>query len=490
MTRRKDVAGLAPSPLSGGAFATPTRQAPSLLFLDEDSFGERVAALRGRYEELTASTPADMADDAWAEAEQVVMQVGELVAERAEQSAGLENFDRTSTPEFEALTEARDQFRAVSDYLMADDTDAARHEQMWDRYRGLQMRLREAEAQVAGLDMSRLADLADGYSEVLAEVRPMGGVAHFDAKATRKARVAFEAAADVFPADWIEQSNNQVAPLPKVVKARAHYSHSHVQVTKKKDHMGVLEWAEDKPADDDKTRYVQMDPAEVGTAPKEGLNPYKGLMFEALPDGESFSRGRGVYLGPHNPDVAPRGAGWERYDLEDGRMGWRRPFTEMKVVESRAVPEIRTNDSGIEFDGRPSGYAVAVHEMSHRFEYTVPEIANLEAAFLQRRCDGASTERIYRGKDEWGTDGGFVDLYVGKRYAAPSGHHEWVQPAEVLSMGTEALFGGHHGGLVGSGRNRNVDTDHRSFVLGVMALAGRKENGIRSLDSRAAAHHV
>ena len=110
----------------------------------------------------------------------------------------------------------------------------------------------------------------------------------------------------------------------------------------------------------------------------------------------------------------------------------------------------------------------ATHELTHRLEHANPQLGHLEAAFLERRShdeEGRPKALIpINGMHrEWARDGGFVHPYIGKVYPTQTFH-------EVLSTGTEAVFGGAYGGLVGRGDERS-DADHRAFVLGCLAAA-------------------
>jgi hypothetical protein len=109
---------------------------------------------------------------------------------------------------------------------------------------------------------------------------------------------------------------------------------------------------------------------------------------------------------------------------------------------------------------------VGTHEISHRLEDTNPHLFHLERAFLDRRCvdeNGRPTRLRYlpRSRSEKVQEGGFTDPYVGKWYGS--------QFTEVLSTGTEAVYCGSYGGLVGDGGDK-PDPDHRAFVLGMLAV--------------------
>ena len=112
--------------------------------------------------------------------------------------------------------------------------------------------------------------------------------------------------------------------------------------------------------------------------------------------------------------------------------------------------------------------ATATHELTHRLEDANHQLGYLEDAFLRRRCrdeDGQlrPARPIGRMRSERARDGGFVNPYVGKVYPTMTFH-------EVLSTGTEAVFSGSYGGLVGR-FGEKMDPDHRAFVLGCLAVA-------------------
>src|SRR5699024_6086512 len=136
-----------------------------------------------------------------------------------------------------------------------------RARQMWDcpeRARARELGLEVTRARQAKTDLLRgndeqtqvdLRRLSDGYAQAIAQVRPVGGVGMvFHEKSAVKARRAFDEAAGVFPADWIEASNaavgqespywaggTQRAPLVRVSKRRAHYADARVHRTRRKE---------------------------------------------------------------------------------------------------------------------------------------------------------------------------------------------------------------------------------------------------------------
>jgi SPP1 gp7 family putative phage head morphogenesis protein len=108
-------------------------------------------------------------------------------------------------------------------------------------------------------------------------------------------------------------------------------------------------------------------------------------------------------------------------------------------------------------------FGTAVHELAHRFEYTVGNgrITQLEGEFYDRRTAGEPLRHMGRGYGarEVTRRDAFQHPYIGKEYPAYRGRRAY----EVLSMGTEALFA--------PTRRENIyeDEDFLDFILGVLA---------------------
>lgn len=321
--------------------------------------------------------------------------------------------------------------------------------------------------------------LADGYQQALGEVRDMGGGTYtWHERSKKEAKVAFNETAEVFPTEWVEHSENHRSgsPIAKVQKSRAHYSGGHVEKIRKRVHKKNIR----ETYNDYEERALQLE--YQGDPARElrlvNIDEYNTKRWEVL-HYETRS-----YLGEgYDP---PRGRGWKKHAyidyLGEEQDTWRRPKYEMETVEAVAVPEIKTSEGYAMVTGRSGTFATATHEMSHRFEATVPGISDLEQAFLQRRTTDPDTGqrtmfRIYPRRNEYAYSGGFVSNYMGKRYLNNDGSENRTYH-ELLSTGTEGLFGGNHGGLVGvggDGTQHRSDHDMRAFVLGVLASAGRED---------------
>lgn len=294
--------------------------------------------------------------------------------------------------------------------------------------------------------LSGLQRLADGYKKALGETRELGGTElTYYSKTPAKAKEVFNSAVDVFPKDWIDASNARAPMYARIADSRAHYTDS-TRVTKKEKQ--------------DVTYRVIRD-----SQPEDSV--YYGYTPVPGADGQ-YRRTSYETMSGYGPDSKPKGPRWEWYQGEDKPGGiWRRTRQRMETVESAIVPEIKTNRRAGALGG--PGVATARHEFSHRCEASVPGIRKMEDDFLVRRTTDAETgerEKISHiaghSRKEMGWKDSFAHHYMGKHYQHGS--------REILSMGTESIFNGEYGGMVGVG-NFKPDHDYRSFILGVMAVA-------------------
>ena len=129
----------------------------------------------------------------------------------------------------------------------------------------------------------------------------------------------------------------------------------------------------------------------------------------------------------------------------------------------------------ISFDksnGFPKGYATAVHEMGHMFEYSVPGIKELEFAFAHQRA-ATGSRRTKLGGKEVGFQDQWRNLYTGKDYG-----YNTNSAYEIFTTGIESVFSGSNMFLPAGKQSRYVnsalgpnagsDDEFRQFVLGVL----------------------
>lgn len=369
------------------------------------------------------------------------------------------------------LSAAQNRFRIGNSALLQSELyDAANKAE--ERFWALD---REVKSEMSPQAKEALVALSHSYSEVLGETRPMGGVkTTWDDKTTKKAAKTFDDAAQMFPTEWLVRHNMGRPPLARISRSRAHYTSGTVKTTRKRVREGrtfIYGSPEQIPPDSAWTTHRPLTEEE-----REQFDQHSSAVGTEVPVRRENWEVRHDWYGDAREDEPPRGKGWEFYrDEERGAAYWRRPKYSMQKVSSRVVPEITTNaEFGVVRRG-DEHHSVATHELSHRFEAVIPQIGRLERDFLDRRTTNAEGEREeqtalyggrkHRGKREMAYTDHLVNSYMGKVYDGRT-HHE------VLSMGTQALFSGDDGGLIGVGRH-HADPDMRAFILGVFASAGR-----------------
>lgn len=309
----------------------------------------------------------------------------------------------------------------------------------------------EAENTLRDVAMDGKTKLADSYREVLSTVRPLGGKLKIDdISDVRASEVALQAA-QVFPSDWLKASDASGSLVVVDVETRAHYSHDNFVIGSRSLPPKIVKSKTDPSII--KSAYEEYKPVESKTN-LLGYRKYEKQEFDYI-DGSITSR-------PDGPD-------WEYYS--DGHLfnGWRRP-KRVKVESSG----LSVNKDAANVLNAPEGYAVAVHELSHRMERIAPGLSRMENHWLLERTTSKKGEReplisLDNGRDdEFVRQDSFVVSYIGKEYEANGWHHE------VMSVGMQALFGGDYGGLIGvdSKRSYQADLDMRSFILGALASSG------------------
>ncbi|MGP9651764.1 hypothetical protein ACT3UA_11435 [Glutamicibacter sp. 363] len=138
-----------------------------------------------------------------------------------------------------------------------------------------------------------------------------------------------------------------------------------------------------------------------------------------------------------------------------------------RLSQDGLTAPLTMNEESSYVDGQAGAVAVATHEFTHRMEDVVPGIYHLENQFRTRRTTLPNGRLeplvpIYRHTPrEKARVDHFASRYMGKVYGF-GGY------TEIMSTGTEALFGGEYGGLTGMSRGTSADKDMRNFILGVL----------------------
>lgn len=124
--------------------------------------------------------------------------------------------------------------------------------------------------------------------------------------------------------------------------------------------------------------------------------------------------------------------------------------------------------------GFAKGYATAVHEMGHMFEYSVPGIKQVEFAFAHERA-ALDTKRSNLGSREAGFTDKWRNLYTGKDYGYGTN-----DAYEIFTTGIESIFAGSDMFAVPKNRSMStyfnqrlgaqapIDDEFRHVVLGML----------------------
>lgn len=326
---------------------------------------------------------------------------------------------------------------------------------------------------------SKLKALVDARLEVLGRIRDFGGEIESDGKSSKRVQKVMAEVADIYPSDWIQNSNSAGNLRVKDTKGRAHYSHFRSQKQRKPIlQQGWADQGEMPPGGGDWERGVfDIDthgwvPAQHADQVKNAAEPGSAVEYGQVLWTRPAYKVRRSYSGSVE-GKPPRG--WEEA-FEETSSGekvrvFRQPMHRMVHAETTAELTVDKDRSADALKGVP-GYGTAVHEFAHRCEYTTPVIPKLENAFLVRRTTNEDGERealqpIYGSTREMSRRDSFVDKYMGKEYGKDS---TGTSAKEVMSTGMEAVFDGAFGAFNGV-NGKTDDKDHRAFVLGVLATA-------------------
>ena len=440
--------------------------------------------------------------------EAAVSAVGAQIAQEAERRSGV-NVAALSERERErrdAVRERMNTLRARAEELKADlaehpamerahaARDRQRDEVLTDaQYEAMDKVIEDAEAEVArtpeGQELlankaeqaelgpvlysdaadpqtrTELTALSSAYVEVLSETRQMGGTLALIGSDEDAGRLMGGVAA-VYPTDWVESSNASSRGLQVVTDSSlgggAHYR-DRVLVEQVREVDAYDAWDKEEVESPDYSYGAITDPDD----PDEQMRVR--FRYDVKVKGE----------GAESP-----GPGWERYDgpgQTPGMTTWRRP---QRMEEDRLVSfagaVITLGDfrkgTGTQAAADDPRYTLAVHEVGHHFEARVPGIVAMEREFLVRRTTDEDGNRMPQ-TSLWNASDPADDVKVrADSFADAYMSREYADACEVMTTGAEALFGGSYGGLVGRGKYA-PDPDMRAFVLGVMASAGRRQEG-------------
>jgi len=430
-----------------------------------------------------------------------VVRLGHLVASRAEEISGVNaEMVKAAIPEKDSeksridvlkgrITSFERQVEVLMKRLAKFDVNSQVAEAVKQNITKMSERIEAARQEIIELERDILISeapggyasdllhkLSDGYLQALSEIREVGGEMKFNNEKNTLAVKLFTSAAKIFPSDWIDYSNEARGGVPfaRAIAQRAHYSHfsvksKNVRVPKSY----IVENPAMPPQDTEWTTVEKLSPEETAEMGLSGSEVYR--VFDC--DNDRY------YFGLRGEDGMPiKGTGWEKYEERDESGNttlsvWKRKVYRTERISEQSTSEITAMVTDKESDNlSKNGYADAVHELSHRFEYVVPEISAMEADYLEYRTTDENGERnpqftLYKRTSEVARMGGFISKYMGKEYSGTA--------FELLSTGIEGLFGHAYGALIGyssRGEKFPVQSDEhmRAFVLGVLASAGKR----------------
>jgi len=355
--------------------------------------------------------------------------------------------------------------------------DEAKYEALQKQKQEYNMEVQKALQGRSEQVLQMLKTNATTFTEVLGEIRPLGGdIVVAENSAKREVKIMAEVA-KVYPTAWIEDSNNGNSLRIKYTKSRAHYNDSASQntFTVSEMHRGTTKPKDWKPdgISYHEQGWIAIPDGEDWVHPTTGVihtnSAREGETFWIYPHYEYFNR-----WDHRSRDGVPVGHGWEKTLVrnypDDGttREEWRRIKRERRQTSWGVRQAELTIDSEPSAYG-PTGYPTALHEFAHRIEAKGPKFLDtMQEEFLRRRTTSVDGEhetlrRIYPKKKEYGRFDNFADKYMGKEYSGTR-HHE------ILSTGAEAVFAGKFGSLSGVG-NYKADPDMKNFILGLFAAA-------------------
>lgn len=337
---------------------------------------------------------------------------------------------------------------------------------------------REEDYRVAMLRMETKRKLAYGYSSVISDIRPVGGMIPNHEYTDRDTlEILNRTVGRYYPSDWIKASEvaSEMAVAP-TGHNRAKYSAHEFYPSKPEQGLEVQESFAGLVSVEKAMEFIEKISKEgieihgYGTSFDNGDGEYQVVEFayrqEFNPERDEMDEnGIPVGLGWHFgyvPRTAPGGL-----HVPEEKVWYRIPVNYGRVVPTLFMAH--------ESAGYGKQTATAYHEFAHRVEDVVRDgvIEYLEEAFLVRRTTDENGEReelsamkpgdgTFSGT-ELGRKGTFMMHYIGKEYLTH-------RSREVLSVGAESLFAGSYGSFLGIDGIHPADLDHRGFTLGIFAV--------------------
>lgn len=351
------------------------------------------------------------------------------------------------------------------------------HQEHEEKYKEVQKRWdeedRRDDERRKALVQNTMARLTKEYKSIIAEIRPVGGEFNNHELSSEDGRKTFqETVGKDYPSAWIKASN-EAGPMVIVTNdERPSYNIS--KTFEGDDAKGMKQNMEHTSliGEEDKVREKIRLLSEDGDKITVKGSPFNIQGHDSTPILVARFPSR-IPLDPTKDSTdstgKPVGEGWkyghvlnDKFEV-DGTKQWYR----QQGTGSGEIPAITISHSS-----HPDAKSYAYHEAIHRFEHTLGNgaMTRAETAFLNRRASvngkpkpliGISPSNDILGS-EVAAEGGFIQIYAGRVYPDQ-------QSKEIMSVGTEALFSGKHGGFLNIEKGNREDKDHRGFVLGMFA---------------------
>jgi hypothetical protein len=344
----------------------------------------------------------------------------------------------------------------------------------------------QTEKVIAGLHIKRLplskkftevsARLSHSYTEVLSEIRPLGGdIKTRDNSSKTATKILQSTVGKIYPAEWIKLSNDAKHPLA------LRFGRSG----------GFYEPKFDRDITDDKGRQAAVD---VWEAPEEEVEEIMALLAEGgnepwLADAPQWEEEGKLFREINFYCRFPQGVKVNKTGYKVKVAG--DLFHGYAPTEDEHFPDEKSQYRhgfivGSEKDGlspvlniswichTKERHQTAYHEFMHHMQNTAPKtFRRLERALFVHKTttDGIRNPLLEvegevdskNESDVFYREGDFVDPYMGREYP-----HSW--DLELITTGAEALFGHAFGSLMGF-HGWDADPEHRNFMLGLFATA-------------------
>lgn len=466
------------SQIAASAETFPSHPQPKLAVVEENQ--SLLSVIQDKIKEVNDDLKLPSTEELDNSLQLKIIEIGEIIGAEAERRSGVD---------FTAYKEVRAQY--ILNHNLAIGSEVLQKELRGDPRPLTKKSRKELDAQISRLkakehdaiiEIKKLRKeflklskaLSASYVEVLSEIRPLGGElkahpkSHFLAK-----RVFDKTVAKIYPATWLEASNNdENLPIFKISFSggvyKSPYSGTLRNVTGEIAMSDLIEVPVDKI---EETIAKLTEGGDEAWLEEPGIwdgdeEPVAGIRYYARlteikkgkdDDGENYKPAGDHWFFGYVPDG-------------DGKLPEEKDwYCHGYVIGSRKVgfsPTIDIPILNLDNEQNMAAYHEFIHHLQDRLSAT---LLRMEMAFSRYRTtvDGVRNPLVKEEddpalpSDRYVREGNFADTYMGREYP-------FDRSLEILPTGAEAVFGGGYGGLMGFD-DWNPDREHRNFVLGIFA---------------------